>query len=245
MTGAAGTAPTGTGLAGAVATLAMALRRLITRDAEIEGLRVTVFGLRNHVSRDAVRDLVRQKANVTVAGKPGEVELLRRDLELLKTKVNLAPLDTISMPEIQLMTDSLRALGKLPHVVVCCCSGGDCTASVVVPVMQPTLSLHLAGNGAAGSGRSRPAFAARTLASLLNDPGLFDPARTLSRVRLGRRLFDVSRRDAIFDSRASRRQLGGADRSAPLSKSAHRPAAPIRQAVRPRSPQSLHQGDQV
>ena len=234
-----------TGLARIASRLALAFERLFSPDSGLEGLRVIVFGLRHHVSRDTVRYLVSNRADVTVAGPVGEVELLRRDLELMNTQVNLAPLDAISDSEIRLMTDSLRGLGKLPHVIVCCCAGGDCSMSVVVPVMQPTLMLHLAAIGSMGPGRGGPAVAAKTLAALLNDPGLFDPARALSKVRLGRRLFDVSRRDAAAGVRTSRRQPGAADRQASLTKSAHRSAGPIREAVRSRQIQSPYRGDQA
>jgi len=233
------------GLAHAILSFARGLERLIAPYSELEGLRVTVFGLRDHISRDTVHYLVRKRAIVTVAGQACEVELLRRDLELLNTQVSLAPLDIIDEAEVRLVTDSLRALGKLPHVIVCCCAGGDCPIPIVGPVMQPSLVLHLAANGLMEPRRGRPALAARTLAALLNDSGLFDPARALAKVRLGLRLFDVSRRDAVPDGRTLRHQLGAADRPPPPSKSAHRPAAPTRRAFRSRHTPPLHQGDQL
>jgi len=229
---------------GAASRLTAALGRLIGRRTGLEGLRVTVLGLRHHVSRDTVRYLERQKADVTVAGPPKEVELLRRDLELLHVKVKLAPIDTITGSEVRLITENLRALGQLPHVIVCCCTDSDCWAQTFVPVMQPTLALHLAANGTAGAGGNPPVFATRTLAALLRDRGLFDPSRALAKVRLGRGLFDVSRRDAQL-GRAPRRHPGVQDRPVRPPKSALRQGAPFRRTVRSRLDSSLHQGDQI
>jgi hypothetical protein len=158
---------------------------------------------------------------------------------LVHVTVNLAPIDTINAAEIGLITDNLRALGELPQVIVSCCTGGDCSASVAVPVMQPPLALHLAANGSA---RGAPAFAAKTLAALLGDAGLFDPARALSKVRLGRGLFDVSRRDAAPGGGPQNHQPDTDDRIVRLSISARGPSAPIGKAIRSQQGQSRRQG---
>jgi hypothetical protein len=188
--------------------------------------------------------LSRQRAKVTVVGDAGEVELMRRDLEVLGAAAALAPLETVDATEARLMADNFRALGQLPNVIVCCGPVVDAAASALVQALQPTLALHLIKTrpGASAAVSAAGAFAVRSLAALLDDPGLFDPARSLSKVRLGARLFHVRRREHAFAARAPRRQTG---RPAKLSKPAHRPAAAIGQALRPSPTPALFQGDQA
>lgn len=238
------------GLAHAASSLSKALGRLFAPASRLDGLKVMVLGLGDHVSREVVCTLSRQKAKVTVVGDAGEVELMRRDLELLGAVATLAPLERIDATEARLIADNFRALGQLPNVIVCCGPDVDAAASVLVRALQPTLALHLiktrpgagaaaVGVGALGVGAlGVGAFAARSLAALRDDPGLFDPARTLSKVRLGARLFHVRRREAVFAARVARPQTG---RPAEPSKAVRRPAA----AIRPNPPPALYQGDKA
>jgi hypothetical protein len=219
-----------TALSRAASRLSKALDRLFTPASRLDGLKVMVLGLDDHISREVVCALSRQRAKVTAVGDAGEVELLRRDLELLGARATLAPLETIDATEARLMADNLRALGQLPNVIVCCRPSADAPASVLVQALRPTLALHLAQTRPARGVRALGAGASttRSLAALLDDPGLFDPTRTLSRVRLGGRLFDVRRREPALAARAAPRPTGRE-----LCKAAHQPAAPaIRQAPR-------------
>jgi hypothetical protein len=187
--------------------------------------------------------LSHQKAKVTVVGGAGEVELMRRDLELLGAVVTLAPLERIDATEARLVADNLRASGQLPSVVVCCGPGIDAAATVLVKALQPTLELQLiktrpgAGAGVFGV----VGFGARSLAALLDDPGFFDPARPLSQVRLCDHLFHVRRREHVFAAPAARRESG---RPTEPSMPARRPAE-IRQALRPDPTLTFQQGDQA
>lgn len=218
-----------------------ALGRLFAPVSRLDGLKVMVLGLGDHVSREVVCTLSRQRAKVTVAGDAGEVELIARDLELLGPVAALAPLDAIDATEARLMADNFRALGQLPSVIVCCGPDVDPAASVLVHALQPTLALHLIRtlHGASAPAPAAAAFGARSLSALLDDPGLFDPARPLSKVRLGASLFHVRRREAAFALRPTpdfrRRQTG-------------RPAEPskaVRRPLRPNPHPALWPGDQT
>lgn len=237
-----------TGLARAASSLSRGLGRLFAPASRLDGLKVMVLGLGDHVSREVACALSRQKAKVVVAGEAGEVELMGRDLELLGSVAALAPLDTIDATEARLMADHFRALGQLPNVIVCCGPDLDAAASVLVQALQPTLALHLirARPGASAAAPAGGALGARSLSALLGDPGLFDLARPLSKVRLGARLFHVRRREAVFAARAApdsgRRQTR---RPAEPSKAARRPAAAVRPPVRPNLHPALYQGDQT
>lgn len=236
------------GPARAASSLSRVLGRLFAPASRLDGLKVVVLGLGDHVSREVARALSRQKAKVIVVGEAGEVELIGRDLELLGSVAALAPLDTIDATEARLMADHFRALGQLPNVIVCCGPDVDAAASVLVQALQPTLALHLirARPGARAAASAGGALGARSLSALLDDPGLFDPARPLSRVRLGASLFQVRRREAAFAVRPApgpgRRQTR---RPAEPSEAPRRPAAAVRQPVRPKLHPALYQGDQT
>lgn len=217
------------------AHVGLGLTKVMSRLAppsRLDGLKIMVVGLGDHVSREVIGALHREGAKVTVTGVANEVELLRRDLELTGAQASLAPLETIDATEARLLADELRALGQLPSVVVCCSAGVDVQAALLIQALQPTLALHLDKTAPTGS---RP-FAGRALADLLDDPGLFDTSRTLSRVRLGARLFQVRRRDHVFAARAARR---------PATHPSGQAAEAIRHALRPQTTPAFFQGDQA
>jgi hypothetical protein len=223
------------GLARTASRLSKALDRLFAPAPRLDGLKVMVLGLGDHVSREVVWTLSRQKAKLTVVGDAAEVELMSRDLELLGVVATPAPLEAIDATEAQLMADHFRALGQLPNVIVCCSSDADAAVSVLLQALQPTLTLQLrtARPGPSAAGLAPGACAARSFAALLDDPGLFDPARPLPKVRLGARLFDVRRREPVFAAPAARRRTG---RPAERSKPARRPAAAKREPLPPTRP---------
>jgi hypothetical protein len=157
----------------------------------LAGLRVFVVGLESHVSRDTVRYLVAHKARATVLGEDHDVDLLRRDLELARIIADLAPVETMNPAELRLVAENLRELGGLPHLIACCCTRTACPLALIAPVMQPPLMLHVVSTGGGWLG----AACARSLPSLLVRDDLLNPAVALPRVRLGRHLFEVRRRE--------------------------------------------------
>jgi hypothetical protein len=161
------------------------------RPGRLTGLRVFVVGLDTHVSRDAIRFLIAHDADATVLGEDHELDLLQRDLGLFGVVAKLAPIETMAPSEIRLVTENLRDRGGLPHLVVCCCTGATCPASQMAALMAPPLVLHAVSPDPV----RLDAVFAPSLAVLLARRDLLNPAVSLPRVRLGRRLFDVRRRE--------------------------------------------------
>jgi NAD(P)-dependent dehydrogenase (short-subunit alcohol dehydrogenase family) len=107
------------------------------------GLQVLLTGAGAPISCDVVRLLAAEGAAVTAADE-GEPVLarLRRDLGLYRMSVNTALVDLQSYTEMRLFAENLQGLGKLPHLIVCCCDGKACPAHLAVAVLQPSLVVH-------------------------------------------------------------------------------------------------------
>jgi hypothetical protein len=142
------------------------------RGGGLEGLQVLVTGIGALISRGVAQALVAEKALVTaVDGDPRILERFQRDLGLYRTTANVAAIDLFSGSEMGLFAENLQSLGRLPHLVVCCCDGGACPATLAAGVLQPSLVLHALAPSGAGLLR---AFATIGVPSL---PGLLEPGR--------------------------------------------------------------------
>ena len=127
----------------------------------LEGLQVLVTGIEPLCSRDVVRDLLAERAQVTAAhGEDQVLRRLQRDLGLFRTTVGVASVDLFSPSEVRLFEDNLRGQGGLPHMIVCCCEGAECPAALAASLLQPSLVLH--ATPATGTRLERALFALRT-----------------------------------------------------------------------------------
>lgn len=167
------------------------------RGGGLEGLQVLVTGIEALISRGVARALVAEKALVTaVDGAPRILERFQRDLGLYRTTANVAAIDLFNASEMRLFAENLQSLGRLPHLVVCCCAGGACPAALAVDVLQPSLVLHALPIGGA---RLLRAFAAMGVPSLTNllEPdrrkGVFHTRGGPRRVSISGHLFSLRR----------------------------------------------------
>lgn len=193
----------------------------------LEGLQVLVTGAWALISRDIVHLLVSEKALVTVAdGDEYVLGRLQRDLGVCRTTANTALIDLFSDSEMRLFAANLHCLGKLPHLIVCCCEGDPCPAVLAASLLQPSLLLHALAHG--GTGLQR-AVANMNLVSL---PDLLERARRRGRFDPGAWPGRVSIAGHAFSLRAGEgeRARRGSGRS--------RSRAPVRRAPQPQHTRS-------
>ena len=164
--------------------------------SRLDGLKVLVVGIEELISRDVVRSLVADGAIATAASDERAVARLQRDLGVYRTTVSAAPVELYSPSEMRLFAANLRGLGALPHLIVCCCRGGECPTAIAAPLLEPTLVLHAAPRARSWLGRLAANFASPTLPALLERRGLFNPAVGPRRVRIGAHLFVLNRWDS-------------------------------------------------
>lgn len=162
----------------------------------LDGLKVLVVGIEELISRDVVRCLVADGALATAASDEHAVLRLQRDLGVYRTTVGAAPVALFDASEMRLFAANLRGLGALPHLIVCCCRGGDCPTDIAAPLLEPTLTLHAAPKARSWLGRIAARLASPTLAAVLERRGLFNPAAGPRRVRIGAHLFVLNRWEA-------------------------------------------------
>ena len=156
-------------------------------DGRLGGVQVLVTGIRALISRDVVHLLVAEGAQVTAADcDEGVLTRLQRDLGLYRTTANFAPIDLFSASEMRLFAANMQNLGRLPHVVVCCCGGDACPAALAASLLQPSLVLHALPGGETGLRRAVAGMSISSLPDLLERGrrrGVFDPRAWPRRAR--------------------------------------------------------------
>lgn len=176
-----------------------------------------VTGTEALVSRDVVRLLVAEGASVTAAGcDEAALARLQRDLGLYRTTVNIAAIDLFSPSEMRLFTENMQTLGRLPHIVACCCDGAACPVALAASLLQPSLVLHALPSPGAGLRRAVARMSIPTLADLLHQGrrrGIFDPRATPRRVSIAGHLFALRRGEGSREMNSARRPHLPADRA--------------------------------
>ena len=95
--------------------------------AFLQKLQVMVIGVDTAVAREVVRLIVAEGASVIAADRDAaKLARLDRDVGLYRTRVETAVIDLASIGEVKLWEGSLRALGRLPHLMICCCGTPPC-----------------------------------------------------------------------------------------------------------------------
>jgi NAD(P)-dependent dehydrogenase (short-subunit alcohol dehydrogenase family) len=95
------------------------------RQTRLTGLKMFGAGLSATASRDVVYSLASDGADVTAVGDEADADQLQRDLGLYGLNIKAAPVNLGSVSEVRLFAASLQGLRQLPHIIVCCCGGGD------------------------------------------------------------------------------------------------------------------------
>jgi hypothetical protein len=190
----------------------------------LESLHVLITGVEASLSRDVVRLFTAQGAAVMAADNDmAKLARLDRDVSLYRARVETALINTSSASELRLFEANLRLLGKLPHLMICCCaahgpahSGGSrpvriaevsakprppCAGVLAAQILQPSLFLHVeptrarfAGLGFVGRGLSALAYPT-LLAVLERKPGrgIFNPDAFVPYVRIASHVYSLQR----------------------------------------------------
>ncbi len=190
----------------------------------LESLHVLITGVEVSLSRDVVRLFTAQGASVMAADNDmAKLARLDRDVSLYRARVETALINTGSASELRLFDENLRLLGKLPHLMICCCaahgparSGGlrsvrtaevsakprpACAGALAAQILQPSLFLHVepslarfAGLGVLG--RALSALAYPTLLAVLERKpgrGIFNPDAFVPYVRIASHVYSLQR----------------------------------------------------
>jgi len=163
----------------------------------LDGLQVLVTGIQALISRDVVHLLVVEGALVTAAdGDEGVLARLQRDLGLYRTTADVAPIDLFSSSEMRLFAANMQGLGRLPHVIVCCCGGDGCPAALAASLLQPSLVLHALPCSDTGLRRAVAGMSVPSLPDLLERSrrrGMFDSRGWPRRVSIASHVFGLRR----------------------------------------------------
>lgn len=185
----------------------------------LESLHVLITGVEASLSRDVVRLFSAQGASVMAADNDmAKLTRLERDVSLYRARVEIAPINTGSTSEMRLFEENLRLLGKLPHLMICCCAAHGpvvsvrsrevsakpkpvCAGVLAAQILQPSLFLHVEPGrpGVFGPGVLRKALSALThptlLAVLERKPGrgIFNPDAFVPYVRIASHIYSLQR----------------------------------------------------
>lgn len=135
-----------------------------------EQMQFLVTGVDAALARDVVRLIASEGGAVVAADKDAAwLGRLERDLELCRTPIETAQIDLVNQAEIRLWLGALSGLGRLPHVMICCCGASpartprrkgaanntqpadvslsehpvrNCPGLTAEQILQPTLFLH-------------------------------------------------------------------------------------------------------
>jgi len=193
-------------------------------NAFLHRLQVVVTGVDAAIARDVARLAAAEGASVLAADRDAaKLSRLQRDLGLYRTQIETAPVDLASPAEVRLWEQSLRALGRLPHVLICCCSSPEsaaapsgrkrpagpgqdvglsearrrrCPADIAARTLQPTLFLHAEATRRSAFDRAIAVLRHPTLRGLLERApgrGPFSPDRVIPYVRIADQIYSLRR----------------------------------------------------
>lgn len=191
----------------------------------LESLNVLVTGIEASHSRDVVRLFSAQGASVMAAdGDARKLSRLERDVALYRAKVEAAPINIASASELRLFEDNLRLLGRLPHLMICCCpahgagqrtaragkpgtgkreafqASAECAGALAARILQPSLFLHLEAGRAGIIGRALSVLAHPTLLAVLERKpgrGIFNPDVFTPYVRIAAHVYSLRRQQDV------------------------------------------------
>lgn len=198
-----------------------------------EKLQVLVTGVDAAIARDVVQLIVCEGASVTAADNDAaKLARLDRDLGLFRTTVETAQIDLANASEMRFWEASLSGLGRLPHVMICCCAcaaqrrsrkrgatkdaqltdvalsehrGRNCPGLVAARVLQPALFLHAEPLRQSALDRALAAIRHPTLREVLARApgrGVFSPDGRVPYVRIASHVYSIRR---PFDGEPAKR----------------------------------------
>ena len=165
----------------------------------LEGLQVLVTGISEQISRAVVYALVSEGALVTAADcDEGVLGRLLRDLGLYRATADVAEIDLFNASEMRLFAANMQGLGRLPHVIVCCCRDEACPAALAASLLRPSLTLHTFPCAGARLRRVVVGMGIPSLPDLIERNRrrrVLDPGSWPRRVSIGRHVFGLRHGD--------------------------------------------------
>jgi len=189
----------------------------------LDQLQVLLTGVDAAIARDVARLLAAEGASVTAADRdPARLARLERDLGLYRTHVETAHVDLANQSEVRLWEQSLSGLGRLPHVMICCCGASPshaaparratsptpsdvalsegrrhrCPATIAERTLQPTLFLHAEPPRRSAFDRALAVLRHPTLRGLLErapGEGVFNAELAIPYVRIASQVYSLRR----------------------------------------------------
>jgi NAD(P)-dependent dehydrogenase (short-subunit alcohol dehydrogenase family) len=190
----------------------------------LDQLQVLLTGVDAAIARDVARLVAAEGASVTAADRdPARLARLERDLGLYRTRIETAPVDLANQSEVRLWEQSLSALGRLPHVMICCCGASPshaiaparraaspppsdvalsegrrhrCPATIAERTLQPTLFLHAEPPRRSAFDRALAVLRHPTLRGLLErapGEGVFNAELAIPYVRIASQVYSLRR----------------------------------------------------
>jgi len=203
-----------------------------------EQLQVLMTGVDAAIARDVVRLIVAEGGHVVAADKEAaRLARLERDLGLYRTSIETAQIDLGNQAEVRLWEASLGALGRLPHLMICCCGSRakqpsrptrphqmihpedvslsehrarDCPALIAERVLRPALFLHAEPMRRTAFDRALAVVRHPTLHGVLARApgrGVFNPASLIPYVRIASHVYSMRRQSDGEMTRGGRLRL--------------------------------------
>jgi hypothetical protein len=200
------------------------LWNLIMNGLVLDKLQVLLTGVDAGASREVVRLLISQGASVIAADcDAAKLDRLERDAGLYQAQIETAQVDLSDARELRLWESSLRAFGRLPHLMICCCASpvhgaaperpaerpgqGDlalseakaanCPALVAEQMLSPCLFLHAQPLRRCVFDRALSVLQHPTLRGVLERApgrGVFSPDAVIPYVRIASQIYSLHRR---------------------------------------------------
>jgi hypothetical protein len=159
------------------------------------GLKLMVAGLAAAASREVICALLAVGADVSCIGDEVDTAQLQRDLGLYGLTVRTLPVNLGSTSEMRLFAANLRVCDDLPHIIVCCCAGGEqCLSPVLSAHLSPPLSLHLITRACSPVIERLLDIGTRDLQSIIRRRLIFSRGAPIRRAMIGRNAFALERR---------------------------------------------------
>jgi hypothetical protein len=160
----------------------------------LAGLKLMVTGLSAAACREVICSLLAAGAEVACAGDEADTAQLQRDLGLYGLTVRALPIDLGSASEVRLFAANLQVLKDLPHIIVCCCAGGEeCPSSVLSGHLSPPLYLHLITRDCGPVIERLLDLGTRDLQSIIRRRLIFSRGAPIRRAMIGRNAFALER----------------------------------------------------
>ena len=156
----------------------------------LTGLKLMLTGLAAPASREVICSLLSAGAEVMGVGDEIDLHRLQRDLGLYGLAIRALPIDLSLATDVRLFAENLQSRHDLPHMIICCCAGGDqCRSSVLSTHLSPPLFLHLITRDCARVVERLLDVGTHDLQSIIRRRLIFGGSTPIRRAMIGRNAF--------------------------------------------------------